>query len=257
MKNTNSITTLILLICLLFVTGCKKEEKEPLIASGTTGDLTWVLSSDGTLTISGKGEMPDYITSPWAGYKESITAVEIKNGVTSIGDRAFMNCVSLKSVTIPNSVKSIVNRAFLYCVNLKSVTIPNSVTSIGDYTFSYCSGLTSVIIGNSVTNIGQSAFSRCTGLTSVAIPNSVTDIGSFAFSGCRNLTEISNYATTPQTIQTNVFKKVKKSKCVLRVPATSADAYRQAKVWKEFRVEDLQKSLSLRPKNRNVISYDR
>ena len=31
------------------------------IADGTCGDnLTWVLTEDGTLTISGEGEMPDY-----------------------------------------------------------------------------------------------------------------------------------------------------------------------------------------------------
>ena len=110
--------------------------------------------------------------------------------VTSISERAFMDCSGLTSVTIPNSVNSIGNRAFLLCSGLTEVTIPNAVTSISDSAFSYCIGLTSVTIPNSVISIGESAFGNCYALTSVSIGNSVTEIGYAAFAGCYDLTSV-------------------------------------------------------------------
>ncbi|MDR1562246.1 MAG: leucine-rich repeat domain-containing protein [Dysgonamonadaceae bacterium] len=159
--------------------------------SGTTGPLTWSLSN-GTLTISGTGAMPNYYSSdpPWYSYTSSITDVVIEYGVTSIGDRAFYECSSLTSVTIGSSVTSIGYRAFSYCYSLTSVTIPNSVTSIGFGAFSGCSGLTSITIPESVTIIGTGAFSGCSKLTSVTIPESVTSIGERAFVSCYALTDI-------------------------------------------------------------------
>ena len=120
----------------------------------------------------------------------SLTSVTIPGSVTSIGDHAFSLCEGLTSVTIPDGVTSIGDYAFWNCSGLTSVTIPDSVTSIGDYAFLECSGLTSVDIPDGVTSIGDYAFSYCTGLTSVTIPDSVTSIGDYAFSWCSGLTSV-------------------------------------------------------------------
>ena len=120
----------------------------------------------------------------------SLKFINIPNTVTVIGNNAFYNCTSLTSVTMGTSVKSIGNSAFYYCTSLTSIEIPNSVTSIGNSAFRGCSGQTSIDIPNSVTNIGESAFEDCTGLTSIDIPNSVTNIGESAFRGCTGLTSI-------------------------------------------------------------------
>ena len=171
--------------------------EEPVLDSGTCGDngsnVTWKLTEDGILTISGTGAMIDYgddksyRKTPWRDY--FIESVRIDEGVTSIGGWAFKNCV-LTSVMIPDSVTSIACGAFSECRSLASVTIPEGVTSIDGYAFSGCSGLTSVTIPNSVTSIGEDAFSGCSGLTSVTIPSSVTSIGEDAFSGCSGLTSV-------------------------------------------------------------------
>ena len=148
--------------------------EEPVLDSGTCGDngsnVTWKLTEDGILTISGTGAMIDYgddksyRKTPWRDY--FIESVRIDEGVTSIGGWAFTNCV-LTSVMIPDSVTSIACGAFSECRSLASVTIPDSVTSIGGY-----------------------AFRGCTGLTSVTIPDSVTSIDGYAFSGCDSLTDV-------------------------------------------------------------------
>ena len=167
-------------------------------------------------------------------YCTGLTSVTIPNSVTGIGDYAFYECYRLTSVTIGNSVTSIGSSAFGGCSSMTSVTIPSSVTIIGEGAFFLCNGLTSVTIPNSVTSIGSSAFLGCSGLTSVTIGNSVTSIGNTAFKDCTGLISITNYATTPQSINSNVFDNVNKSTCVLIVPKESVSLYQAANVWKEF-----------------------
>ena len=162
------------------------------LTSGTCGkNLKWELNN-GTLTISGKGEMQSYMdygySAPW--FSSNIRKVVITSGVISIGDYAFKGCSSLTSITIPGSVTSIGGDAFLRCSSLTSITIPGSVTSIGYSAFKGCSSLTSITIPSSVTNIKDSTFKGCSRLTSITIPNSVTSIGSAAFEGCSSLTSI-------------------------------------------------------------------
>ena len=171
----------------------------PIIASaatsGTCGDnLTWKLDN-GTLTISGTGEMKNYSgnlnqSAPWHSNIKSIKSVVIEKGVTNIGDYAFSWCNSLTSITIPNSITSIGYGAFEACSGLTSVTIPNSLTSISDSVFSRCDSLTSITIPSSVTSIGTGTFNFCSSLTSIIIPKSITSIGQAVFSNCSSLTNI-------------------------------------------------------------------
>ena len=171
--------------------------------SGTCGDnVTWRLSDDGTLTISGTGEMSGYGVSytyedvvvstytPWEAYRSSIKSIVIKDGVTSIGGGVFAGCCNLTSVAIPSSVTSIGWCAFLSCSSLKSVHVPSGTTTIDARAFSNCTGLTDVTIPGSVTSINNSAFSKCSSLTSVTIPDGVTSIGDSAFAGCTSLTDV-------------------------------------------------------------------
>ncbi len=182
-----------LLLCLVLLAGIHSAAYAETVASGTWGDLTWVLDETGTLTISGEGDMNGFTynsTDAWRGNKEDIQSVVIQPGVTGIGEYAFRGCTSLTSVTIPSSVTGIGNNVFSGCSGLTSVTIPSSVTSIGGGAFEYCRGLTSVTIPEGVTSIGDYAFCDCYGLTSVTIPASVTGIDYSAFYGCSGLTSV-------------------------------------------------------------------
>jgi len=91
--------------------------------SAIHAQITSTLSDDGTLTISGTGNMPDFsinvnnrTTAPWDSQRDKIKTVVIKDGVTSIGKYAFFWCSGLTSITIPNSVTSIGEHAFANCI---------------------------------------------------------------------------------------------------------------------------------------------
>jgi hypothetical protein len=227
------------------------------IDQGTCGDnLTWIYTSDSTLTISGQGAMYDFYTAPWNAHKTTIkraiildsvtsiggggfsgcnklTFIIIPNSVISIGEAAFYSCSTLTSVIIPNSVTTIGSSAFHHCYSLTSVTIGNSVTTIGDYAFSDCYSLSSVVIPNSVIAIRMHAFAACDLLASVTIPNSVTTIGDFAFFLCRSLNFIRCESIIPPSISENTFEDVPDTIPVF-VPCNAIDTYQIANNWNVF-----------------------
>lgn len=159
------------------------------IGSGNLGEgLTWNLTQAGTLSISGKGAMPNFDSAgeqPWSENGSQIRRVVIENGVTNIGACAFWNCGVL-SVEIPSTVTTIGNNAF-YSSAIIGVTIPSSVKTIGDNAFRQCANLGSVTIAEGVETIGQNAFRACGNLTSIALPASIGEIGEAAFFQCQKM----------------------------------------------------------------------
>ena len=189
--------------------------------SGTCGaNLTWTLDDEGTLTISGTGEMAyyGYGGAPWLAYSESIKEVVIESGVTNIGGMyAFAYCDNLTLVTISETVSSIGEYTFQSCNSLSAFhvnasntalcdvdgvlfnkektilikypaaktgdtySVPNTVTCIDGIAFSHCVNLTSVTIPNGVTEILLGAFEWCRSLTSITLPNTLKIIGRYAF----------------------------------------------------------------------------
>ena len=106
------------------------EEEEYVAAeSGSCGDsVTYELDGEGTLVISGNGEMWEN-NSPFQGRYDIKKAV-VEEGVTSIGNSMFSGCYMLTEISLPNSLTSIGNFAFCES-SIKSLTIPEEVTSIG------------------------------------------------------------------------------------------------------------------------------
>lgn len=160
-------------------------------ASGTFGEntdnLSWSLDSNGTLTISGTGNMDDFYLwydVPWMDYNHIIQKVVIKKGVTNISDYAFNNCFAMKEISIASTVTSIGSASFTDCTGLTEITIPKGVKEIKDNAFSQCYNLASVTIGNGVTTIGEYAFFNCTSLKEVTLGTGLKKIGWYAFYPC-------------------------------------------------------------------------
>ena len=72
--------------------------------------------------------------------------------------------VTFTSIIVPSSDTTIGNKAFQGCTSLKSVSIPYSVTSISPESFQGCTSLTAVSILNSNALIHDSSFAGCTSL---------------------------------------------------------------------------------------------
>ena len=222
-------------------------------------EVTWKISDDGTLTISGT-DMPNYYTgAPWFENKDKIKKIVIENGVTNIGSGAFYHCDNLTSITIPNSVTNIGDEAFYKCSGLTSIVIPNasigndafyecealtsvtignsngnSAVSIGKLAFERCSNITSLTLGNSVTSIGEAAFYGCYQILPFIIPSSVKSIGNEAFAYCSSLFSLTNLATVPQEISEGTFDN-RDGKPLHVLPGCKA-AYEAAEYWKDFTI---------------------
>lgn len=156
-----------LCFCLLFPVGlssCDGSDSAAVIFGGTTGKLTWTLTEDGVLTITGEGPMPDYRdggtseTPPWYPHVNRISSLTIGEGVTRIGDYAFMLCSFVTEVVIPESVTSMGDWAFYKCTGLQEAYIGDGVTEIAAKAFAECTALKTVVIGKSIQRIGDQAF---------------------------------------------------------------------------------------------------
>ena len=198
-----------------------------VIQSGTYGEnLTWILDDEGTLTISGEGDMEGFgnFGMPYF-YEDEIRNVVLEAGITSIDSGAFRWLDNLESVTIPGTVRKIGYEAFAYCNSLQEIVIPESVEEIAEGAFYSCSGLKGIwvkeentyyssdengilynkdktilitapgslqeiIIPEGVKKIEKNAFSDCYNLQEIIIPEGVEEIGENAFAACDELKSV-------------------------------------------------------------------
>lgn len=113
-------------------------------------DLTWKLQN-GTLTISGTGDMIDYLSyledsdhAPWAPYREQITKVVIEPGVWTVGNSAFYGCTNLTEAVLPESLYKIGQYAFAECTSLQRIELPKNLNSVFPYAFWACDSMEEV-----------------------------------------------------------------------------------------------------------------
>lgn len=89
-------------------------------------NVCWEFSEDGILEITGQGEMLCWNEEkdvPWALFQTDIKEIKISEGITSIGDYAFYNCLNVVEIEIPGSVQKVGICAFFNCSGLSTVTI--------------------------------------------------------------------------------------------------------------------------------------
>ena len=162
---------------------------------------------------------------------KSLKTVTISEGVTTIGEEAFSDCINLKNVNLPNSLTKIEYGAFAGCIGLTSITIPSGVNEIEDFICAGCSNLQNIQVADdnnkydsrdncnaiieknsntlilackntsipdSVTCIGVGAYNMISGLASITIPNGVTKIDNYSFVACPDLTSVEISASVAQ-----------------------------------------------------------
>ncbi|MBR3935986.1 MAG: leucine-rich repeat protein [Oscillospiraceae bacterium] len=163
-------------------------------ASGKLSNgIEWVLDGDtGTLTVAGKGAIPNYRNNraPWYAYRENVQSIVISEGITEVGERAFYWCTNCTSLTLPESLTAIREYGFNNLRALENVTLPSKLKTIEFCAFSECVALKKIVIPDSVTNCGSSAFSNCYGLLEAIIGKGLKQIPNSMFFGDRNLESV-------------------------------------------------------------------
>lgn len=186
-------------------------QSEAIRVSGKCGDnITFQLTTDGVLTLSGSGAMPvisydwkEYEPNcGWGGYISSIKKIIIEDGITSVSQYSFYDCENLTEVSIPSSIKSIGYEAFHWCPNVSKVMISGLDSWCGiDFENEnsnplqfgadlYINGKkeTQIKIPEGITEMKPYVFGRSwtnaetkVAITSIQLPNTVTSIGKNAF----------------------------------------------------------------------------
>lgn len=204
-------------------------DTEAIISSFTTaatsGDfgenncLHWNVSITGKLTISGTGAMPDFDfphgnLAPWWNYdalgvitKIGIKSVDIKDGVTNVGDYALFLLPDATQITLPKSVTRIGRYGIAMCSKLTGMSIPKGVTEIGDFGLAG-NGLTAVTLPDGLQSLGRGAFDTCTSLTNTTLPAAITAVPGKCFANCTKLLNV-KYAGTVTAIGERAFEGCK------------------------------------------------
>ncbi|MBE6949053.1 MAG: hypothetical protein E7456_04325 [Ruminococcaceae bacterium] len=199
-------------------------ENPEYLVGGMCGDnVRWQITEEGVLRIYGEGEMWSYAlqSTSWGDYLDSINAIEIEEGVTTIGAYAFED-IYAEYVNIPASVERIAPSAFIDCyvIGIISVdedseyycsdeygvlyekdlevlmkvpatlsgeyVVPEGVAAIESEAFSSC-GVDHITLPETLISIGEYAFYDCDSLNAVFIPENVEIICDLAFADCNNL----------------------------------------------------------------------
>jgi hypothetical protein len=182
--------------------------------SGTCGKdnlLQWTFADDGTLTISGSGELTENYT---------------------FGVEAPMQ---MQQLVIGNEVTSIGERAFYEKNTLQKLIIGSNVTSIGKYAFASINNrqLTSLVMPAELLTIGDYAFSGNTYLESIDFNAKLQSIGAYAFSDCYRVSEMTCLATVTPNVGTDALASIN-SYASLCVPAECLRKYQVDPNWGRF-----------------------
>ena len=173
-------------------------------------------------------ELPNSITAiglaAFAG--SGLTSITIPDGVKTIDQAAFSNCLNLKcdklsikasyvgpiafkatkisNIEVSDSTKIIGYDCFSECHNLKSVKLGDSIRFVSGNLFLNCDSLEEITLGKYTNNIFDGAFSGCARLRNITLTKTLKNIYTQAFSGCASLTEI-NLPEGLETIRDEVF----------------------------------------------------
>lgn len=187
---TRAVKFISLLLTCLLVTGSMSiiaYALDDTCPGGSFGTgLTWEFDN-GTLTVSGTGEMPEIMMTqkvaelfdaepvennvipPWAEYCDETEHIVIGESITSIAAYSFAALFSLKTVVLPSTLKSIGDCAFVYDTELAQVNLPEGLESLGSYAFMYCLSIQSLTLPSSLTDCGSYPFDGTYGIRELTV----------------------------------------------------------------------------------------
>ena len=174
-KYVSMMVVMALLLCLTMPAKVNAESRQPC-----GPDAWYELSEDGTLVISGTGEITKKFGEDSA-VQHKIKKIIMEEGIEKIGERAFAFC-NAKEVDLPQTLKKIGEQAFYYTL-IKTVNIPQSVSEYGKDIFMH-SDVETAYLPDNMKEIPSGFFSECVKLQKVIWPSNLTKISAYAFSNC-------------------------------------------------------------------------
>lgn len=192
------LLTLLLAVCMLLSLLPVTANAAQVVDSGKFGEnnsFSWTLDSDGTLTISGSGMIPNFmaseglahITTPWEKYlaQNKVTSIVIGEGITSIGTDCFFVNGWNRDIWNPTAVSG----RETWNTSVTSVTLPDSVSELRPYSFAFLAGLKTVRVGKYLQVIRERAFMGCESLEQIDLENSMNlnGIEEYSFWNCKSL----------------------------------------------------------------------
>ena len=188
------------------------------IASGTDGNITWVIDANGKLTVSGSGDRVGSVFA-WEPYCDQITSAEINvTGMTN-ASRLFYGCENMTNVDLSGFDTSNVtnmDEMFEFCDSLTNLDVSGFDTSnVADmsWMFEGCSSVTQLdVSGFDTSNVTdmREMFGECSSLKNLDVngfdTSNVTDMG-VMFLGCSSLTQldVSGFDTSNVTDMSEMF----------------------------------------------------
>lgn len=134
--------------------------------SGKCGEaVNWSLDAEsGVISITGCGPMTNYRPdrkAPWHGYREQIREIVIGEGVTTLGEYAFVKCPNLIKVQFSSTVDTVRFHGLTECNALTELRFPEGVRVLESRSVAKCMGLRKLYIPLSMKAIDFKALFKC------------------------------------------------------------------------------------------------
>lgn len=154
--------------------------------SGMVNSLETIIIGSGVTEI-GKNMFYNEVASGRKQF-QALTAVELPNTLTTIGENAFRAITTLTDIEFPSGLTYIGVSAFDGCENLKPVfPSDNRIETIERSAFDHCMAMESVTLNSTLRTLGNRAFAYCTSLTDLDIPPEVENYNTHMIRGCTAL----------------------------------------------------------------------
>ena len=158
----------------------------------------------------------------------------VPSSVTVLGESSFKGNDTLTAITLPTGLTTIEDGALYVCFKLKTVNIPSTLTSIGNAFLGY-SEVEDVKIPEGITFLDRLFLYECTKLKTLELPSTLTETRTNLCVNCTALQSVTCRAVTPPPLGGGAFDGVVLAGVTLKVPTGSVSAYQSASIWKDFK----------------------
>ena len=236
MRKILSASASVIVIAVLMFTAALSVSAKERSGKEPDSDISWTVSDDGVLTISGTGDPKNYDREKnrpgWYKHKGWISKVIISEGVTSISDNMLADLYSGLNIKVPASVVKVSAEAFadsgspsfivdknnqnltdvdgiLYSKDMKTLIrypryktgvfeLPESVERIEKNAFNNARRIRRLTITANVKSVGERCFYGARDMHTIRFECDIDAIGDSMFKGCSELKKV----VLPKNIKT-------------------------------------------------------